>query len=578
MAGNGKGALRIAIEDFFETTRIGKWISSWFGILAEDHERAMIREIEQLLREVATIPELKPYFDPEKLTSSTSSHQGAVLMIVGAILGLGFNVMSSIIAPIAQKAEYLSNRKNLPYRFDPETIAHGMIKKPEQMSKFISDAFDLGVSEDRLVALMGLAEELLPAQEYVHAWLRGLLSEQDLQAKLVKLGYSVPTIDTIKSLAKVVPGIQDLISMAVREAWNEETSRRFEYDAELPSEAASWAAKQGLDIEWFKRYWRAHWTLPSPTQAYEMLHRLRPGVTNFPFTTEDMRLLLKTADYPAFWRDRLIAISYAPYTRVDIRRMYGMGILTKDQVYQAYLDLGYDEEHAKNLADFAIRYEDDQGQSKREKYNDLTISLIREAYTKKIVDRETAMNYLRNLRYSDEEIDVILRLAEFQKVISSRPDYIDQYKAALKTSIEKAYSARMLSASDASTMLSTIGLHPDEIKYSLTNSDFIYNESLLSDRLKLLGDCYISRIMDQTSVITELGQLNVTGAEQTQLLEEWEVQRTYRTRRLSEAQYRTAWKRGIITEDGYRDAMAGLGYTDADIEILVQISGLSEVT
>ena len=64
---------------------------------------------------------------------------------------------------------------------------------------------------------------------------------------------------------------------------------------------------------------------------------------------DELKLLLRVRDIPSFWRERLVQLSYDPYTRVDVRRMYTAGVLSENEVFDTYLDLGYDEEHANNL-------------------------------------------------------------------------------------------------------------------------------------------------------------------------------------------------------------------------------------
>lgn len=85
--------------------------------------------------------------------------------------------------------------------------------------------------------------------------------------------------------------------------------------------------------------WLAHYHNVSPTQVFEMLHRLRPTrVVKFaqpaadgklavpkPVTIDVVRALLKEDDFNPEWRDRLAAISYRVMTRVDVRRVYRDG-------------------------------------------------------------------------------------------------------------------------------------------------------------------------------------------------------------------------------------------------------------
>ena len=39
--------------------------------------------------------------------------------------------------------------------------------------------------------------------------------------------------------------------------------------------------------------------------------------------------------------DNLARISYSPFTRVDSRRMYRLGVLTDQELLQSYADVGY---------------------------------------------------------------------------------------------------------------------------------------------------------------------------------------------------------------------------------------------
>jgi hypothetical protein len=72
-------------------------------------------------------------------------------------------------------------------------------------------------------------------------------------------------------------------------------------------------------------------------------------------------------------------------------------------------------------------------------------------------------------------------------------------------------------------------------------------------------------------VVDKLGSLNITGAMQTQLFNEWQLQIDYRSDKLSEAQYRAAAIKKIITQEDYIAALKGLGYSDKNITILVSL-------
>lgn len=206
---------------------------------------------------------------------------------------------------------------------------------------------------------------------------RGLLQPDEAAKHLRASGYTQDSqVQNLLKMRFMLPGPSDLIRFAVRDVWAEEVVQRFGYDAEFPREFGFWAQKQGLDypledavpggaqfgdVPWSKAYWRAHWEIPSPGQCYTFLHRFRPlpndptrsvvpGVR--PFTTRDMELVLKTADYPAYFREWLIASSYNPLTRVDVRRAVEVGKLTEVQAVGRLQDIGYSKADAEFLASY----------------------------------------------------------------------------------------------------------------------------------------------------------------------------------------------------------------------------------
>jgi len=135
--------------------------------------------------------------------------------------------------------------------------------------------------------------------------------------------------------------------MGVREAWRDDVAQKWGYDSDFPGEFGAEMQRAGDTEGWAKRYWRAHWELPSLNTVLEMLHR---GVV----TDEEFNEYLRIADYPSGWRDRISKVAYTPYTRVDTRRMYRYGVLDETGVYDTYRDIGYDHEHAVAMTEFTV--------------------------------------------------------------------------------------------------------------------------------------------------------------------------------------------------------------------------------
>ena len=173
-------------------------------------------------------------------------------------------------------------------------------------------------------------------------------SLSNLPNELRKIGVHPNYHNMYRELAYPIPPIADIITMAVREAFTPDIAARFGQYEGLPQEYVQWVQRKGLSKEWAERYWAAHWSLPSPQQGFEMLHR---GV----ISRDELSLLLRALDIMPFWRDKLMSISYHTLTRVDIRRMYQLGVLTIAEVKSSYRDLGYDETNAERMTRFTVK-------------------------------------------------------------------------------------------------------------------------------------------------------------------------------------------------------------------------------
>jgi hypothetical protein len=421
---------------------------------------------------------------------------------------------------------------------------------------------ELGIGLGDQAMLKALGRQYLAPTEYIQSWLRGDMDETTLRRYLTDLRLDLTDQEMAKRLAHWIPGAQDLIQMAVREAWDENVATQFGTDQDFPAPFAEWLAKAGGSAEWAKRYWRAHWQLPSPQMGYEMFHR---GVID----KATLETLLRTADYTPFWRPKMVAIAYNPFTRVDARRMYGLGVLDRAGVKRAYLDLGYDDFKAEKMTEFTVRYEDENGASTKQNWHDLTQAQVIKAYTRGIYDRAEASAALEALRYHPEDAEFLLDLADAEKAIGKIPDYSDEYRRDTKNLVEKAYGTALIGREAAKTMLHALGMSDADSEYSLSAVEYAMQQADTSAALDVIGKTYAVRAISKTDVAVMVGKLNIPATQQERLLKTWDLERDVRSRRLTESQYRSALKYELIDVEGYREAMRGLGYTEADIKLLV---------
>lgn len=334
------GIIRFALDTFLE------------GI-----EPFMIRAYRPLLTMVkgqtGCPPELRSLID--EALSGTSQAGAAVLGLVGN--SVGGAAIGSVTGSLFAGLTRFINVQTRPAR--PDLAALYAIQKRVGAGgvDFLGNAAELGWGPDWVNLMTQILQPRPDLVALITDAFRKELPIGTLRPELVKRGFSDEDINVIMTVAKPIPAPGDLISMAVREAWDDGVAARYGYDADFPAPFAEWMHKQGYDPEWAKMWWRAHWEVPGPTLAREMLHRTD-------MTEADYATLLKIADYPVTWRRWMTEVAYEPYTRVDIRRMFQVGVLkTYAELVHAYNDIGYDNEKAAKLADFTVL---EYGETERE--------------------------------------------------------------------------------------------------------------------------------------------------------------------------------------------------------------------
>jgi hypothetical protein len=283
---------------------------------------------------------------------------------------------------------------------------------PVEFNKYCNEN---GINTEISLKFLETAKVIIPATDAVMLWRRGEITEAQRHDIIEKLHISSETEQQIIKASEYYPTAQDLIVMAVREVFTPEIAAAYGQFEDFPPQFITEAAKIGLTEKQAKNYWAAHWELPSATQGYEMLHR---GVISY----EQLKTLLRAKDYMPFWREPLINIAYNVVTRVDTRRLYRTGIYDADKVYKTYLAMGYNQEDAQALTQFTIE------DAVHEK-TDPTKATLDKAFKDDLITLEQYQAYLKQMKYTDEPIQLYTDEVMYAKKMEAVKEIIDEMKS-----------------------------------------------------------------------------------------------------------------------------------------------------
>jgi len=398
----------------------------------------------------------------------------------------------------AQLSTHFWNEQYQPTLPDPVALILGIFRDPGDEERIRAELKKHGYNPERIDTLIKTSKSIPSPDEYKRLFLRGEITEAELNAGYKKYGYTDAEIAHLKTLFYPIPNYPDLVRMAVREVFYPDYVSEFGLLDELPGQFLEFAKKQGLSEEWSKHFWAAHWELPSILQGFEMLHR-------DVITSEQLDSLFMAVDIMPWWRDKLEAISYNPLTRVDVRRVYRMGIIDREQVLRTYLDLGYNDEKAEWLTKFTEM-------QNTEADRDLTKAEVLSAFDKAIINYVTCRTMLLDLGYSEDEVEILISVKEYQTV--------------------KEIKAR---------------------------------------ELKRIQKFYLAGAYNANQAITELGKLDLVGAEQDSLMALWDSEKLSKLKMPSKKDLDTFLQSQVINEDQYRLELGKQGYKGNYVEWYIML-------
>lgn len=340
-----------------------------------------------------------------------------------------------------QILEYSNNTRfpvGLP---SPETAAGAWLGNEIDECTFQAycQAGDMRFTPFKQVARAGKLK--LTALDLVTLDRRGKLVRGDLPSRLREQGSLHPEDQAeLNSLFEQIPGPSEIVRYMVRDVANQQVIQTFQLNTGFTDnyngQLKKWGEQQGLTELQMSYEWMSHWSIPSPTQLYEMLHRLRhkPEYGGVDKVTSDVVTALKQQDILPYWIPRLMAVSYHAITRTDMNRAYDRGWIDDQTYLNGMYDNGYSDDGAKQLLRFA------KSERKVAIHSLEEVKLFANGY----ISQDQLQEAVSRLDWGDAVWPDILAEAQFQRTIYVQRRVMDsiarQYKAC-RITLREAHDA-----------------------------------------------------------------------------------------------------------------------------------------
>lgn len=455
----------------------------------------------------------------------------------------------SILEPFFERARQ-SSYQAFPYKtFDLATWVAAFWREEITRPELDVQIARLGFRTDWLDKLLATVHPRIAPDDLSAWYLRDRGRESAWSGELVKRGYSREEVDKIKELLEMIPPVQDIIRMAVREAWRDDFAASWGTDQDYMPLVGEWAEKVGLSSDWVKRYWRAHWELPSVMMGYEMLHR---GVINQTQLEELMRAL----DIMPGWRDKLIAISYNVFTRVDTRRMHKMGIIDEAGVKTSYMEQGYDDDKAGKMTEFTIAIN-------TEEEREATKTDILTAQEEEVISRDESKEYLIMLGYQELWAETYVVKVEHKieekhrkEEEGDKDEELVKEREATKADILSSYKDKLISRDETESYLAAILYPASVIELLLARVDYELTQKMIREEIATTRVLYVNEDIDVSGVHVRLGKYALPASQVEELITLWNFERERKTERPSISQCLAFYYNGTYLEDKLRAQLA----------------------
>ena len=350
---------------------------------------------------------------------------------------------------------------------------------------------------------------------------RKMITEDDFDAAVQKMGYSEGDADRIRAASYFLPPPSDLIRFAVRDIYTPEVAEKFRLFEDFPQDFAREADRIGIEEPVARQYWAAHWDLPAPGQGFNMFHR---GIISF----DELRTLLRALDVNPFWRDRMIQLSYNLVPRRALAGWVKQDIISFDDTVQKYLDLGYRPSDALNFTKQIFKQAEEPAR-------DLTKGEVVRAFKDDLIGRRTAAGHLARLDYSPRAVGFLLDTAAIDREHRREARRIKAHEEDTKTArditrsgILKSYRIGQIKREIASDLLGQIDITPEAAEFLLLAEDRKLTTELVESIEDQTKQFYDAGVLDQTTATARLVGQGFSVPRAKQLVKIWSVDKETR--------------------------------------------------
>jgi hypothetical protein len=295
------------------------------------------------------------------------------------------------------------------------------------------------------------------AFEYVVAWRRGALTDQELSDSLRGRGWTEKDEqDLLVTISDFLPPPTDLVRFMLRNIGDEGIVQRFKLEAEFEQlfvgRIVDWAKAAGISEKVLRAYHAAHWDIPAPTWLATFwqrfgIDRTSPAALALPdrMTDQDYDRALREQGVSQFWRPFFKAAQYNVLGRRDLQWGYQFGALDEKAVRDGFLDNAFSPAQVDALVN-TVKMRTVQAWSR---------DPVVRGYIKAGINERAVREYLSGYDVPDEVVNQVMTIVRSEAI-----ELANEQALAL---LAKRFELGEFSQQALKDMLAKLELDPDQV-------------------------------------------------------------------------------------------------------------------
>lgn len=419
---------------------------------------------------------------------------------------------------------------------------------------------------------------------------RSIIAYDEYSDRMRQLGYlDQQVVDQLYEAGDIRPSLGEMLHMMIRDADNASVQETFNFDERFDDKFGPtlqrWAQDQQIPLDVVKMAYRSHWDIPSKTELFEFVRRLRNDPTMWSANgwEADLDAALVHNNILPHWIEPYKAILYTPISRMDIRRGYSIGAIKDDDAKNALQQLGYSDDNVDLLYGYLVRLKQQQAlkhesiaewvageidaQTVLQRMNEdgftddqataaLDAASIKfassdaaKAFIRGELDRDSFNSYLSSVGLTAENVSAVMDKLAF--VIRDRET-------------EKEYVSGLVDRSTAQSNMVDSGVAPSVASTVLDSLDAAIEVDTSNKCRAAIKKQFLTGGLDVDGATQKLLDVGIVQPHADRFVSSWQCEQHTKDKSIPAATLCTWFGKGAITAEDYVTRLTNIGFSRDD--------------